>query len=131
VKKLIEEYTQEKDLVADFFAGCGTTLVEAKVHGRKSIGVDINPVAELITNAKTNPIAPQKLEKRFNLIVISFSGFNLKEYSNIAVHERIDYWFSKEHKAKIAFLYDKILVSVRATHMAGLLSQLILFPVIR
>jgi len=111
VKKLIEEYTQENDLVADFFAGCGTTLVEAKVHGRKSIGVDINPVAELITKAKTNPVAPQKLENRFNLIVKSFDDFNLEEYSNIAVHERIDYWFSKEHKAKIAFLYDKILAT--------------------
>jgi DNA modification methylase len=109
VKKLIEEYTQENDLVADFFAGCGTTLVEAKVHGRKSIGVDINPVAELITKAKTKPIAPEKLENRFNLIVKSFDDFNLNEYLNIAVHERIDYWFSKEHKAKIAFLYDKIL----------------------
>lgn len=111
VKKLIEEYTHENDLVADFFAGCGTTLVEAKVHGRKSIGVDINPVAELITKAKTNPVAPKKLENRFNLIVKSFDDFNLKEYTNIAVHERIDYWFSKEHKAKIAFLYDKILAT--------------------
>lgn len=109
VKKLIEEYTHENDLVADFFAGCGTTLVEAKVHGRKSIGVDINPVAELITKAKTNPVAPQKLENRFNLIVKSFDKYNLNEYINIAVHERIDYWFSKEYKAKIAFLYDKIL----------------------
>jgi len=111
VKKLIEEYTHENDLVADFFAGCGTTLVEARVHGRKSIGVDINPVAELITKAKTNPIIPQKLENRFNLILKSIDDFNLKEYSNIAVHERIDYWFSKEHKAKIAFLYDKILAT--------------------
>jgi DNA modification methylase len=28
VKKLIEEYTVKDDLVADFFAGCGTTLAE-------------------------------------------------------------------------------------------------------
>lgn len=111
VKKLIEEYTQENDLVADFFAGCGTTLVEAKVHGRKSIGVDINPVAELITKAKTNPVAPQKLENRFYQIVKTFDDYNPIEYSNIKVHERIDYWFSKEHKAKIAFLYDKILAT--------------------
>lgn len=109
VKKLIEEYTCEDDLVADLFAGCGTTLVEAKVHGRKSIGVDINPVAELITKAKTNPIDPKKIEKRFNRILKSFEDFDEQLYSNIAVHERIDYWFTKEHKAKIAFLYDKIL----------------------
>ncbi|MGN6264552.1 MAG: DNA methyltransferase [Ginsengibacter sp.] len=111
VKKLIEEYTKENDLVADLFAGCGTTLVEAKVHGRKSIGVDINPVAELITKAKINPIEPNKLRTRFNLIIESFDSFNLNDYTNIAVHERIDYWFNKEHKAKIAFLYDKILAT--------------------
>lgn len=109
VKKLIEEYTCKDDLVADLFAGCGTTLVEAKVHGRKSIGVDINPVAELITKAKTNPINPEKIEKIFNRILKSFKDFDQQLYLNIAVHERIDYWFTKENKAKIAFLYDKIL----------------------
>jgi DNA modification methylase len=109
VKKLIEEYTQENDLIADLFAGCGTTLVEAKVHGRKSIGVDINPVAELITKAKTCPVEPHKLDIRFTLIIKCFNNFNFEKYSNIAVHERIDYWFSKEHKAKIAFLYEQIL----------------------
>ncbi len=109
VKKLIEEYTEEGDLVADMFAGCGTTLVEAKVHGRSSIGVDINPVAELITNAKINPINPNILEKRFKALIESFDKFNLEKYSNIKTHQRIDYWFSKLHKAKIAFLYDKIL----------------------
>lgn len=111
VKKLIEEYTSENDLVADLFAGCGTTLVEAKVHGRKSIGVDINPVAELITRAKTNPIEPKKIERRFKLIIESFDTFRLEDYKNIVAHERIDYWFKKEQKAKIAFLYDKILAT--------------------
>ncbi len=111
VQKLIEEYTQKSDLIADMFAGCGTTLVEAKVHGRKSIGVDINPVAELITKAKTNPIEPIKLDRRFKLIVDSFEKFNIKDYKDIAVHERIDYWFTEEHKAKIAFLYEKILAT--------------------
>lgn len=110
VKKLIEEYTEKNDLIADLFAGCGTTLVEAKVHGRKSIGVDINPVAELITKVKVNPIEPDILDKQFNLIIESFDSFRLKDYTNIAVHERIDYWFTKEQKAKIAFLYDRILV---------------------
>ncbi len=109
VKKLIEEYTSENDLVADLFAGCGTTLVEAKVHGRKSIGVDINPVAELITKAKTNPIEPKRLERQYSLILNSFVSFDLDNYRDIAIHERIDYWFTTEHKAKIAFLYDKIL----------------------
>jgi DNA modification methylase len=109
VKKLIEEYTQPTDLVADFFAGCGTTLVEAKIHGRESIGVDINPVAELITNAKINPIDPKKLETKFQKLIIKFDDFDPNDYSEINLHDRIDYWFSLEHKYKIAFLYKSIL----------------------
>lgn len=109
VKKLIEDYTQPSDLVADFFAGCGTTLVEAKVHGRQSVGVDINPVAELITNAKINPIEPKKLEAKFQNLIKKFDDFAPKDYSEINLHDRIDYWFSTKHKYKIAFLYEKIL----------------------
>ena len=109
VKKLIEEYTQPTDMVADFFAGCGTTLVEAKVHGRQSIGVDINPVAELITNAKINPIDPKKLEIKFQNLIKKFDSFDPKDYFEINLHDRIDYWFSSQHKYKIAFLYEKIL----------------------
>jgi DNA modification methylase len=109
VKKLIEEYTEKDDLVADFFAGCGTTLVEAKVHGRKSIGVDINPVAELITKAKINAIEPKLLEDRFTELIEMFEDFQIEDYLEIEVHQRIDYWFSIEHKTKIAFLYERIL----------------------
>jgi len=109
VKKLIEDYTIPTDTVVDFFAGCGTTLVEAKVHGRESIGVDINPVAELITNAKINPIDPKKLEIKFQNLIKKFDDFEPKDYSKIQLHDRIDYWFSPKHKYKIAFLYEKIL----------------------
>ena len=109
VKKIIENYTQKDDLVVDLFAGCGTTLVESKVHGRKSIGVDINPVAELITRAKINPIDPVWLEEEYHSLIEKIEYFTQENYSNIAVHKRIDYWFSPEHKYKIAFLYEKIL----------------------
>ena len=111
VKKIIEDYTQKDDLVVDFFAGCGTTLVESKIHGRKSIGVDINPVAELITRTKINPIDPKRLEENYNSLVSQLEDFNLDNYLNILVHERIEYWFSSEHKAKIAFLYERILTT--------------------
>ncbi len=124
VKKLIEDYTDENDVIADLFAGCGTTLVESKIHGRKSIGVDINPVAQLITNAKTNPINPKLLEKRVIALKRKIDAYDKSLYSSVAVHEKIDYWFTKAHKAKIAFLYDCILSfrdeSIRTFFLVGL-----------
>jgi len=107
VKKLIEKYTKPNDTIADVFAGCGTTLVEAKIHGRKSIGVDINPVAELITKVKTNPIDPIILQKQFDKFIKRMETFNVND-NNTKTHERLDYWFVPENKNKIAFLKRKI-----------------------
>jgi DNA modification methylase len=109
VQKLIEERTEKEDTIVDLFAGCGTTLVESKIHGRKSIGVDINPVAELITKAKTTPIEPLRLTKYFRQIMETFDNYKEADYDNKILHIRIDYWFAPENKKKIAFLYDNIL----------------------
>jgi DNA modification methylase len=108
VEKLISKYTSSTDVVADLFAGCGTTLVEAKIHGRKSIGVDINPVAELITNVKTKALEPSKLELRFNSLLKRIAAFENTEHKEHICHEKIDYWFSQENKHKIAHLYGAI-----------------------
>ena len=42
-RNLLLRYSKEKDLVLDQFVGGGTTLVEAKLLNRNSIGIDINP----------------------------------------------------------------------------------------
>ncbi|MDR1198902.1 MAG: hypothetical protein LBK94_07840 [Prevotellaceae bacterium] len=109
VKKLIETYAINNGKIADVFAGCGTTLVEAKAHGIESVGIDINPVAQLITKAKIKPVLPNVLNVPYEELVISFSQYNENEYENIKLHDRIDYWFRLEEKKKIAFLYEKIL----------------------
>ena len=109
VRKLIEDYAQDSNLIADLFAGCGTTLVEAKVHGISSVGTDINPIAQLITKVKTTPLSPDALQQAYDALVKLFEEYNEDDYVDIKKHERIDYWFTPSQKAKIAFLYDKVL----------------------
>jgi DNA modification methylase len=46
---LIQHYTNKNDIVLDCFCGGGVTIFEAAALGRKSIGVDINPLATFIT----------------------------------------------------------------------------------
>ncbi|MBR4531065.1 hypothetical protein IKO70_01490 [bacterium] len=109
VKKIIEEYSPSNcNVIADLFAGCGTTLVEAKAHGIKSIGTDINPVAKLITKVKTTPILPEKLNQAYNDLISCFDKYFKEDFSNIQKHEKLDYWFLPSEKSKIAFLYDTI-----------------------
>ncbi|MFW5590320.1 MAG: DNA methyltransferase [Bacteroidales bacterium] len=108
VRKIIEEYAKGSKLIADLFAGCGTTLVEAKIHGISSVGVDINPVAQLITKVKTTPLAADALQQAYTALVNLFDKYNESDFEDIKKHERIDYWFTPSQKAKIAFLYDKV-----------------------
>ena len=42
-------------LVLDPFCGSGTTLVEARAQGIESFGIDVNPIAALISQVKTSP----------------------------------------------------------------------------
>lgn len=108
VEKLIETYTNKEDKIADVFAGCGTTLVESKVHGRKSIGVDINPVAQLITKTKITALNPEQIKLKFDLLEEKIKSFDSDFTYFEENHHRIDYWFREEEKNKIAFLYQNI-----------------------
>jgi len=108
VSRLAEKYTQEGDLIVDPFGGCGTTLVESKIMGRPSVGVDINPVAVLITKAKITPIDPQKIEKAFITLKAKIDVHSKDTKVKAPEHERIDYWFNPEEKRKLAFIFAKI-----------------------
>lgn len=64
----------EGKLVVDPFCGTGTTLVECKRRGIRSLGIDANPVCVLIAKAKLDwniPIARTKHE--LNNVVVSYS----------------------------------------------------------
>lgn len=58
---LITELSSDGDTVADIFCGSGTVLVEAMRLGRNAVGVDANPLACLITEAKTRRVDDQEL----------------------------------------------------------------------
>ena len=109
VQKIIEEHSPTNcRIIADLFAGCGTTLVEAKAHGITSIGTDINPVARLIAKVKTTPIAPEALQLAYDKLTACFDEYIDADYANIQKHERLDHWFFPSEKAKIAFLFDTV-----------------------
>ena len=54
---LIQELSSVGDTVGDIFCGSGTTLVEALTLKRNAVGVDANPLACLISSAKTTALS--------------------------------------------------------------------------
>ena len=94
VKELIHLYAPTgNEIICDPFGGCGTTLVEAKISGRKSIGFDINPIAKLITQVKITPINPKTLERYRNEFDEVYRQIKENKYKNIKHHSKIKYWF--------------------------------------
>jgi len=106
VRKLIEDYAPNNtQVVCDPFGGCGTTLVEAKLLGHKSIGFDINPVAKLITQTKTTPIKPRTLANNRNKFLEYYKTMT-PNFTNR--HERIAYWFDEETIQELDKIYFAI-----------------------
>jgi hypothetical protein len=64
VEKLINKYANRdgSDRCIDCFCGSGTVLVESKLQGIPSIGVDANPLAVLISKVKSTPLSRKQLE---------------------------------------------------------------------
>ena len=60
---LIQELSSVGETIADIFCGSGTTLLEALLLKRHAIGIDANPLASLISQAKTTPLKPLEFEE--------------------------------------------------------------------
>lgn len=108
VDKLVSQYTKEGEIVCDPFGGCGTTLVQSKVSGRKSIGFDINPVAKLITDTKTRAINPNQLSMARELFIKKYDQLKKKK-KEVKHNERVYYWFDKKIAGKLDVIYASIL----------------------
>ncbi len=107
VRKLIENYAPTtSQIVCDPFGGCGTTLVEAKLLGYKSIGFDINPIAKLITQVKTTPMVPKSLTNYKRKFLNYYENSRGRSYKH---HPRINYWFDESIVAEL----DKIYCSIK------------------
>ncbi len=65
---LIQELSVVGERVADIFCGSGTTLVEALTLKRNSVGVDANPLACMISRAKTARVNDNDVEQLSELV---------------------------------------------------------------
>lgn len=52
---LIEQLTEPGDVVLDPFSGRGTAPLEACLAGRHGVGVDLNPLASMLSSVKLDP----------------------------------------------------------------------------
>jgi DNA modification methylase len=103
-RRLLLEFSQERDIVLDPFMGSGTVLVESLLHSRRAYGVDINPLALLLAQVKTTPVRKSQLIAAVQEITHSPYKVNYKrpDFFNI------DYWFKERVIDDLSVLLAKI-----------------------
>ena len=90
--------------VFDPFCGSGTTLVECQRHGLPSVGIDLNPIACLITRVKTSP-QPDGLEEAAATTLTLARSARRTEVPKIP---NLDHWFNSQAQNAIAALSTAI-----------------------
>src|SRR3989344_1236566 len=114
-RRLIEMYGKDKKILLDPFAGSGTALLEAKLHKnfKKAYGIDINPLALLISKVKTTPINPEILREEYNKLISRCNedkksvNFKQKEIAKPAFFN-IEFWFKPQVIMDLAIIKQNI-----------------------
>ena len=117
---LISALSLPGETVWDPFGGSGTTALEALLLGRQAISTDINPLAALVTAAKTTALTPEQhdvldaLQRRFELLLQSSDLDRILERARISIDDQIpeipnlDKWFSPTAVRELGYIRGAI-----------------------
>ena len=72
---LIRRYSKIGDSVLDPMCGSGTVVLEALLNDRAAVGIDIDPMANLITKVKTTPILERSLLSSKDILLQKITEF--------------------------------------------------------
>ncbi len=112
--RIIDKYGDKAELLFDPYCGTGTSLVEANLRNINSVGTDLNPLARLITTAKTFTPSIQELDlylNCFNNHILFRLGMRDNDSIIPPNFKNIDFWFTKDVQQKLSIIkmfIDKI-----------------------
>lgn len=98
-------FCPESGIVLDPFCGTGTVLLEAILAKKNAYGADANPLARLITEAKTKYINPTKLAHTLKKILNTAKDNHTYIYPPVG---NIDFWFPQKTKSQLASIIKSI-----------------------
>ena len=107
-RQLIELFhPHNSSVILDPFCGSGTTLVEAISLGFDAVGIDVNPLACLISRVKTTPL-PSRFCQVSDQIVQKAMEHIEKGEVQIPSIPRLDHWFNINAQTALAALKYQI-----------------------
>lgn len=112
---LIGYFSEPGQLVLDPFCGSGTTLVEALRLGRSAAGVELNPIAAMMSRAKVEYVEPSELRNLTNLFLQSieasgplFSNSKAVSNSHLPHSPQNKNWYHEKTLAELSLIRSRI-----------------------
>lgn len=112
---LIDRWSQPGNTILDPMAGSGTTLIEAQLLERRSIGVELDPFSCLLCEVKTTPLDVVKLTRLSTDLLtdverrcVRYDAGERNHVPSLPEFPRRDYWFLPEVSAKLALIKSAI-----------------------
>ena len=107
-KSLIEQLgCPDETAVMDPFCGCGTTLYESQAHGYQSVGIDLNPIACMISRIRTTDLSPS-FENSYKMICKNLRTRSIpKERIDVDI-PNVEHWFEPIVQNTIIALIEEI-----------------------
>ena len=111
-QRLIEKYVPAGGAVLDPFCGGGAVLVEAVASGRPAIGRDVNPLAVLISKAKTTPANILDAYQLLGRVIAKAEPMPPPPL----LDRNLAYWFKPEHTGALDSLRTAITSIIDVDH---------------
>jgi len=118
VNKYFNLFCKRGFTILDPFCGSGTTLVEGVLNGMNSVGIDLNPIAYIISRAKTNLYSEKEIESIRSFISeiqpqVNSGLFDIVSDKPIEKIEIPDFpnrnhWFQENVSYELSILKNKI-----------------------
>lgn len=114
-RRLIRTYGQNSKVILDPFMGSGTALIEGVLHTqfKKAYGIDINPLALLISKVKTTAIESQLLWNEYDKLIKNCLSekyavsFRRKKIETPKIFN-INFWFKPEAIIDLSIIKQNI-----------------------
>ncbi len=120
-ERLIQKLGKPSDVLFDPYCGSGTSLVEANLIGLKGIATDLNPLATLISKAKTTLIELQILDfyiKDFIDKIFGYRVCDVEDVDELPNFPNIDFWFTPKVKREL-FIIKKYIQAIENHNVAN------------
>ena len=101
------ETAKPKDRVLDPMCGSGAVIRAAVEHGHSALGVDIDPLAVLMSRVWTAPVSPQSLTGDASAVVTQAQALQDSDIdvpSDPETYDFMCYWFAEPQFAQLARL---------------------------